>query len=119
MIEFYCKSIYSRWHNCPATVFEIFAMEEYYLMWLARMTMHNVQKGFLLLKHFQTAEAVFFASAQEIHAVLKNAAHLANNLIAQRNPEMLENWILELEEKRDFLLFLFSSHVSKFAQRNL
>ena len=59
MIEFYCKSIYSRWHNCPATVLEVFAMEEYYLMWLARMTIHNVQKAFLLLKHFQTAEAVF------------------------------------------------------------
>ena len=82
-------------------------MEEYYLMWLARMTIHNVQKAFLLLKHFQTAEAVFFASAQEIHAVLKNATHLADNLITQRDPEMLENWILELEEKEIFFYSYF------------
>lgn len=82
-------------------------MEEYYLMWLARMTMHNVRKAFFLLKHFQTAEAVFFASEKEIRAVLKGSAKWIDNLIAQRDAEQLEDWILELEEKEIFFYSYF------------
>ena len=103
----FCAKAYIVNGITATTVLEVFEMEEYYLMWLARMTIHNVQKAFLLLKHFQTAEALFFASEKEIRAVLKGSARWIDNLIAQRDAEQLEDWILELEEKEIFFYSYF------------
>lgn len=74
-------------------------MEETYLMWLARVTLHNTKKAFQLLGRFGTAENVFYAEPEEIRSALGNATKLADTILSQRDPEMLDEWMIELEEK--------------------
>ena len=93
-------------------------MEETYLMWLARVTLHNTKKAFQLLGRFGTAENVFYAEPEEIRSALGNATKLADTILSQRDPEMLDEWMIELE-KRNFLLFLFPPVLSLFAETDL
>ena len=74
-------------------------MEETYLMWLTRVTLHNTKKAFQLLGRFCTAENVFYAEPEEIRSALGNATKLADTILSQRAPEMLDEWMIELEEK--------------------
>ena len=80
-------------------------MEETYLMWLARVTLHNTKKAFQLLGRFGTAENVFYAEPEEIRSALGNATKLADTILSQRDPEMLDEWMIELEEKEMFSIW--------------
>lgn len=57
-------------------------MEETYLMWLARVTLHNTKKAFQLLGRFGTAENIFYAEPEEIRSALGNATKLADTILS-------------------------------------
>ncbi|HIY04813.1 MAG TPA: DNA-processing protein DprA [Candidatus Anaerotignum merdipullorum] len=82
-------------------------MEEYYLMWLARVMLHQEKKAFFLLGRFGSAEAIFHAEASEIRHALGSANKLADQILNQRKAELLDEWIAELEEKNIFFYSYF------------
>ena len=72
-------------------------MEEYYLMWLSRLDGIGFKRANWLLEHFGSAEAIWRAEPAAIRAVASEK--VANALLAQRDEEKLNDWIIELEEK--------------------
>ncbi len=74
-------------------------MEEYYLMWLSRIDGFGFKKIDMLLEHFGSAEAIWFAEPSEIRAVPILGEKMKEVLISSRNEDQLNDWIIELEEK--------------------
>lgn len=74
-------------------------MEEYYLMWLARILLSQSKHAFALLGRFGSAEAIFYADAAQVQQSLHHAPKLANAILSNRKPSLLDEWIVELEEK--------------------
>ena len=74
-------------------------MEEYYLMWLARILLSQSKHAFALLGRFGSAEAIFHADVTQLQQALAHTPKLAHALISNRIPALLDEWIAELEEK--------------------
>ncbi len=74
-------------------------MEEYYMMWLSRVMLYHDQKAFALLGRFGSAEAIFHAETAELRHAIGNASRLADYVLKQRKADLLDEWIVELEEK--------------------
>lgn len=82
-------------------------MEEYYMMWLSRVMLYQDQKAFALLGRFGSAEAIFYADAKELRNALGATSRLADHVLRQRNEDLLNEWIAELEEKDIFFYSYF------------
>lgn len=74
-------------------------MEEYYLMWLSRLMVHQGNKARALLQYFGSAEAIWKADAEAISTCPLLSAKAVQSILQNRNPEQLDEWIAELEEK--------------------
>ena len=74
-------------------------MEEYYLIWLARILLSQSKHAFALLGRFGSAEAIFHADVTQLQQALAHTPKLAHALISNRIPALLDEWIAELEEK--------------------
>lgn len=75
-------------------------MEEFYLMWLSRVEGIGFKKMNQLLEHFGSAEAIWHAEPSEIRAVPQLGEKLREVLLASREEDILNDWIIELEEKQ-------------------
>ena len=74
-------------------------MEEYYMMWLSRVTNVGIHKVNALLDYFGTAEAIWNASEYEIQKVKGVGMQCSQSIQKAKNEEQLQNWIDELEQK--------------------
>lgn len=75
-------------------------------MWLSRVEGIGFKRASLLLKHFGSAEAIWRAKPSEIRGVHGLPEKQLQTLLSSRNEDMLNDWILELEEKQiDFYSF--------------
>ena len=74
-------------------------MEEYYMMSLSRIPKIGVHKILLLLDHFKTAQAVWEASLEELRQVKGLSIVHCKEIENAKQPQQLEQWIEELEEK--------------------
>ena len=75
-------------------------MEEFYLMWLSRLDGIGFRKVEMLLEHFGSGEAIWYAEPAEIRAVPGLGEKLAEILLSSRDEDVLNDWIIELEEKQ-------------------
>ncbi len=75
------------------------SMEEYYMMWLSRVTNVGIHKVNALLDYFGTAEAIWNASEYEIQKVKGIGTQCSQSIQKAKNEEQLQNWIDELEQK--------------------
>ena len=74
-------------------------MEEYYLMWLSRIDGIGFKRANYLLEHFGSAEAIWHAEYETIKRIPAIPEKITNLLLASRREELLNDWIIELEEK--------------------
>lgn len=74
-------------------------MEEYYLMWLSRIDGVGIKRVQMLLEHFGSVEAVWRANKEALFSVKGLPEKTADAILYSRDPEQLEAWIEELEEK--------------------
>lgn len=74
-------------------------MEEYYIMWLSRITNVGIYKVNALLDYFGTAEAIWNASENEIQKVKGIGIQCSQSIQKAKNEAQLQKWIDELEQK--------------------
>lgn len=74
-------------------------MEEYYLMWLSRMMVHQGNKARSLLQYFGSAEEIWKTDAEALRACPFLSAKMVQSILDSREEEKLDGWIAELEEK--------------------
>ena len=74
-------------------------MEEYYLMWLSRVKGIGFQRYQILLEHFLSAHNIWNAKKKDFLDIEGIPKTVVNSIIASKNPEVLDMWIEELEEK--------------------
>lgn len=82
-------------------------MEEYYLMWLSHLMVHQGNKALSLIAYFGSAEAIWCAEPKRIRDCPYISSKLADTLLANRNQDVLDEWIAELEEKNIFFYSYF------------
>ena len=75
-------------------------MEEYYLMWLTRIDGIGLKRAHRLLEHFGSAEAVWRAEPSAIRRSAILGEKLTEGLLLSREEDQLNDWIIELEEKK-------------------
>lgn len=73
-------------------------MEEFYLMWLSRIEGIGFKRANQLLEYFGSGEAIWHAEPAEIRKVLPDK--MGELLLASREEDRLNEWIIELEEKQ-------------------
>lgn len=74
-------------------------MEEYYLMWLSRIDGLGFRRIERLLEHFGSAEAIWKAEPRELRKAFGAKEELCGLLLSSRDEDILNDWIIELEEK--------------------
>lgn len=88
-------------------------MEEYYLMWLSRVEGVGIKRIRMLLDHFQRAEAVWYASKEQLLSIKGIPEKTIDAIISARDEKQLDFWIEELEEKEiQFYSFLHPTYPS-------
>ena len=74
-------------------------MEEYYLMWLSRLLLHQGNKARSLLQYFGSAEEIWKAKAENLRECPFLTPKLLQAILNNQEEEKLDGWIAELEEK--------------------
>lgn len=96
MVVIFIKRLYS---YCIKIFLGGDILEEYYLMWLSRIDGIGYRRFTDLINYFGSAECVWNASETDLYNFKKINRKVADNIIASRNSNELEDWIEELEEK--------------------
>lgn len=74
-------------------------MENYFMMWLSRIDGIGFKRMQLLLDYFSSAEKIWKAERAQLCQVKGIPNQTVEAILATRNEETLNDWIVELEEK--------------------
>lgn len=75
-------------------------MDEMYLLWLSHVDGCGFKTIHRLIEHFGSAEALWYAEPKEIRTACGRNEKLAERIITSRDENQLNDWLIELEEKK-------------------